>query len=81
MKHYKTGLDLAKEMNVSPDVIQKTFTDYNGYAKNGNDPWFLKLIINIYYWYVSLNENLIISLCFLMSSSVCWRPPPRYFIY
>jgi len=39
MKFYKTGNDLAKEMNVSPDVLQKTFTDYNGFAKNGNDPW------------------------------------------
>ena len=40
MKHFKTGTELAKEMGVSVDTLNDTFTKYNGYAQNpGTDPF------------------------------------------
>lgn len=32
MKHFQSGADLAKEMNIDVKVLDKTFKDYNGYA-------------------------------------------------
>lgn len=39
MKHFKTGADLAKDMNVKPDVLAKTFTTYNECAEKKQDPF------------------------------------------
>lgn len=39
MKHYQSGHELAKDMGVSAKELQAEFERYNGYAKNGNDPW------------------------------------------
>jgi flavocytochrome c len=39
MRHYKSGKGVADEMGISPEVLQKEFETYNGYAKNKNDPW------------------------------------------
>jgi succinate dehydrogenase/fumarate reductase flavoprotein subunit len=37
-----TGAELAKDIGISPQQLQQTFDDFNGYAKNGGDPWGLK---------------------------------------
>lgn len=37
MKHFKSGADLAKEMNISPAELKKTFDKYNEGAKNKKD--------------------------------------------
>jgi flavocytochrome c len=37
-----TGAELAKDLGISTQQLQQTFDDFNGYAKNGNDPWGLK---------------------------------------
>jgi len=37
-----TGEELAKDIGISSQQLQKTFDDFNSYAKNGNDPWGLK---------------------------------------
>ncbi|ORX38823.1 FAD binding domain-domain-containing protein [Kockovaella imperatae] len=40
MKRFNSGEELAKEMGVKPEVLQKTFDDHNKYAKNpGTDPF------------------------------------------
>lgn len=38
MKHFKTGQDLAKEMNINPSVLDATFKQYNKYAENKSCP-------------------------------------------
>ena len=47
MKHFKTGEELAKEMNVDLSVLKKTFSEYNGFATNKNDPWGKKFFPNM----------------------------------
>jgi len=47
MKHFKTGADLAKEMGIDVAVLDKTFSDYNGFAKNKNDPFGKKFFHNM----------------------------------
>eukprot|EP01126_Amoeba_proteus_P045292 TRINITY_DN5063_c0_g1_i1.p1 TRINITY_DN5063_c0_g1~~TRINITY_DN5063_c0_g1_i1.p1 ORF type:complete len:634 (+),score=131.93 TRINITY_DN5063_c0_g1_i1:139-1902(+) len=42
MQKYANGYDLAKDMGISPSALKKTFDEFNGYAKNNNDPWGLK---------------------------------------
>jgi len=37
-----TGAELAKDIGITPQQLQKTFDDFNGYAKNKNDPWGLQ---------------------------------------
>jgi len=39
MKVFKSGSDLAAEMGVPVSKLQETFTAYNKYATNKNDPW------------------------------------------
>jgi len=39
MKHYESAHDIAKDMGISSETLQKEFQTYNGYAKNKNDPW------------------------------------------
>jgi len=47
MKFYKTGDDLAKEMNIPVSVLDKTLSDYNGFATNKNDPFGKKFFHNM----------------------------------
>jgi len=37
-----SGAELAKDIGISAQQLQTTFDEFNGYAKNGNDPWGLK---------------------------------------
>jgi len=39
MKNVQSAEEIAKEMGISADTLQKEFDTYNGYAKNMNDPW------------------------------------------
>jgi hypothetical protein len=36
MKNFKSGQDLAKEMNIDSKVLDKTFKEYSKYAENSN---------------------------------------------
>lgn len=33
------GNEIASDIGISPEALQKSFDSYNGYAKNKNDPW------------------------------------------
>ncbi|KAI8847946.1 FAD binding domain-containing protein [Chytridium lagenaria] len=46
MKHFKTGADLAKEMNISVSVLDETFKKYNAGAAAKNDPFGKKFFHN-----------------------------------
>jgi predicted heme/steroid binding protein len=37
-----SGAELAKDLGISSQQLQNTFDEFNGYAKDGNDPWGLK---------------------------------------
>eukprot|EP00945_MAST-04E_sp_MAST-4E-sp1_P002681 g2681.t1 len=39
MKHFKSGADLAKEMNIPVSQLKGSFDQYNEYAKAGTDPF------------------------------------------
>ena len=39
MKHFKSGAELAKDIGVSPSVIDKTFHDYNAQANAKKEPF------------------------------------------
>lgn len=39
MKHYTSGQELAKDMGIKVSDLEAEFNRYNGYAKEGNDPW------------------------------------------
>ncbi|PCH43547.1 Flavocytochrome c [Wolfiporia cocos MD-104 SS10] len=39
MKHYENGADLAKDMGLKPEVLKKTFDDYNAVVKSKKDPF------------------------------------------
>lgn len=39
MKNFKHGNELAKEMNIDPKVLEKTFKDYTDIANKKNDPY------------------------------------------
>ena len=41
MKFYKTGTEMAKDMNVDPKVLEQTMKDYNKYAETSNISLFL----------------------------------------
>ena len=47
MKKFKTGSDLAKEMNISPEVLKSTFETYNSDAKKGMDQYGKKFYHNL----------------------------------
>ncbi|KAJ3039763.1 hypothetical protein HDV00_011890 [Rhizophlyctis rosea] len=47
MKHFKSGQHLAKEMGISPSVLESTFSKYNDFAKNKNDPFGKKFFHNL----------------------------------
>jgi len=42
MKTYASGEEIAKDMGIPVENLKKTFEDFNGFSKNGNDPWGLK---------------------------------------
>jgi predicted heme/steroid binding protein len=37
-----SGAELAKDLGISNQQLQTTFDEFNGYAKNGGDPWGLQ---------------------------------------
>jgi len=39
MKHFTSGEDLAQEMGISAAQLHKSFTEYNGHATAGSDPF------------------------------------------
>jgi hypothetical protein len=43
MKRFESGDALAKEMGVKPEVLKKTFDDYNAGAKAKKDPFGKKV--------------------------------------
>jgi len=47
MKFYKTGADLAKDMNVDVKVLDKTFSDYTHFDKTKSDPFGKKFFPNM----------------------------------
>merc|ERR1712193_255085 len=46
MKYFKHGDELAKDMGISPEVLKKTFDEYNQIADKGNDPFGKKFFQN-----------------------------------
>ena len=46
MKHYTHGDQLAKDMKISPEHLQKTFDTYNACAKANKDPYNKKFFPN-----------------------------------
>ncbi|ORY07222.1 fumarate reductase, partial [Basidiobolus meristosporus CBS 931.73] len=59
MKKFKNGQELAKEIGCSPDTLAKTLSDYNGFAKNKNDPWGKKFFHNVP---INMNEEFHVAL-------------------
>jgi flavocytochrome c len=47
MKKYSSGADLAKDMGISVQVLDETFTKYNEGAKNNSDPFGKKYFHNL----------------------------------
>ena len=39
MKRFESGEALAKEMGIKPEVLKKTFDDYNEVARTKQDPF------------------------------------------
>lgn len=54
MKRFENGAELAADIGVSPDVVKKTFDDYNVAAKTGNCPFGKKYFHNAPF---SMNEH------------------------
>jgi flavocytochrome c len=47
MKQFKSGQELAKELKVSPSVLEETFRKYNEVAANKTDPYGKKFFHNV----------------------------------
>ena len=47
MKHYKSAAELSKNTGMPLKNIEATFTAYNGYAANKNDPFGKKFFHNL----------------------------------
>jgi acyl-CoA oxidase len=47
MKRFENAEDLAKEMNISVQTLEKTFNEYNEAAKNNKDQWGKKFFHNV----------------------------------
>jgi flavocytochrome c len=47
MKKFKSGSDLAKEMNISAEVLKSTFETYSSDAKKGTDQYGKKFFHNV----------------------------------
>jgi hypothetical protein len=47
MKYFKSAAELAKEIGVSPSVIEQTFKSYNETEKSNNDPFGKKYFQNM----------------------------------
>lgn len=43
MKRFENGTALAKEMGLKPEVLKKTFDDYNVVVKSKKDPFGKKV--------------------------------------
>ena len=46
MKRFESGEALAKEMGIKPEVLKKTFDDYNQIAKAKKDPFGKKVCLH-----------------------------------
>jgi hypothetical protein len=46
MKHFTSGAELAKEMGISPAVLDDTFSKYNSVAASKNCPYGKKFFAN-----------------------------------
>ena len=45
MKRFESGEELAKEMGLKPEVLKKTFDDYNNVVKTKKDPFNKKVCV------------------------------------
>ena len=45
MKRFENGEALAKEMGLKPEVLKKTFDDYNAVVKSKKDPFGKKVCV------------------------------------
>ncbi|KAK9766609.1 Osmotic growth protein [Basidiobolus ranarum] len=59
MKKFKNGQELAKEIGCSVDTLAKTLSDYNGFAKNKNDPYGKKFFHGVP---INMNEEFHVAL-------------------
>lgn len=59
MKHFKTGGELAKELNISASVLDDTFQKYNDVAKNKNCPFGKKFFHNVPF---DVNDNFYVAI-------------------
>jgi hypothetical protein len=46
MKRFENGDALAKEFGLSPNVLKKTFEDYNQSVRSKKDPFGKKVLVN-----------------------------------
>ena len=46
MRRFESGEALAKEMGIKPEVLKKTFDDYNEVARTKKDPFGKKFFQN-----------------------------------
>ena len=53
MKRFESGEALAKEMGLKPEVLKKTFDDYNTSARTKKDPFGKKVRAPIIYFHGS----------------------------
>eukprot|EP00232_Nephroselmis_pyriformis_P029516 CAMPEP_0182853046 /NCGR_PEP_ID=MMETSP0034_2-20130328/488_1 /TAXON_ID=156128 /ORGANISM="Nephroselmis pyriformis, Strain CCMP717" /LENGTH=493 /DNA_ID=CAMNT_0024983793 /DNA_START=9 /DNA_END=1488 /DNA_ORIENTATION=+ len=58
MKYYNSGHDLAKDMNISPQVLSSTFKQYNEVARTGRCPYGKKFFHNVP---LDINDNFHVS--------------------
>jgi flavocytochrome c len=49
MKYFKTGREVAADIGVSADTLERVFNDYNSAARNNNDPFGKKFFQNAPY--------------------------------
>lgn len=47
MKRFESGNELAKEFGVAPEVLRKTFEDYNTSVRTKKDPFGKKVRLNL----------------------------------
>lgn len=54
MRTFSSGAEIAKDSGIPLENLKKTFDEFNGYAKNNNDPWGLKFFKSAPY---SVNDS------------------------
>jgi len=47
MKRFESGNELAKEFGVAPEVLRKTFEDYNTSVRTKKDPFGKKVRFHV----------------------------------